>query len=602
MHRLLFLALVALVSACGTRTRVGSNRPTVPADARDQAAFDRAVGAFDAGRLDAARRQFEALLLRSRGAALNGRVRYYLARIEGRRDKLRGGAQLMALAARPDVDDEVRVLADVEGASLWAEADRCEGVAARIERRIEATEGALRERALDALVKCRPDRRTLDLLATAATEEPTRNATWVAQGRAVAAAAPIDDLANAVKDHAGTFGAMLRTQLAGRAAAEDRPDLLALAQGQTETPDSPPPDPVTPTARPVVPGTKIGLILPLSARSQRLGQRLEGAARRLFGGEDRPADGPALVIVDGATADASAAAVRRLADDGAVGAVGLFDGQTAPAAAKAAAERGLPLIMLTLSDAAVASDGPTWRALHTPLLVARTAAGAALGRGARKAATVHATDGYGRTLASWFKQAWQAGGGAWAGEVTWAPGKGPEHAQVARRIRALGADVLFMPIEPATAAELLSHLAAQKVFVRRPNQTFRKDGEVRQATVIGPPEWYDERLIRQGGRYVEGALVPVPFAVETARGAELEARLGGPEGRAPNLFDALMADAVNALVQARARAGDDAGTGPALRAAPYLDGFGSGLHFGERDAVQALFLLEVKDGRFTPSQ
>ncbi len=598
MRRLFLLALWTALAGCGSRTTVTSTRPNTVSGAPDQVAYDRAVGAYDAGRYAAARRQFEALLLRSRGTPLNGHVRYYLARIDGQRDKARGGAALMTLATRDDISPDLAVLADVEGAALWAEAGRCEGVAPRIQRRLDQVSDALKVRATAALATCAKTEQTLVTLSAAASSEPAQRATYAEQASDVAKAAPIDDLAAAVRSEgSGPLGSVLRAQLAQRAAAESRPDLIALASGD--------PQPSSTDGSAVVapkPGPRVGLVLPLSGRSRRLGERLAETARVLFGGEDRPDGTPDVPVHDGGDPQAATAAIDALAAADAVGVVGVFDGATAGAAAAAAARHGLPLVMLTLSDAAVTTKGPTWRGLHTPLLVARTAAGAAIARGAKRAAVIHADDGYGTTLASWFRQAWQAGGGTFAGDVTWSKAKPVNFASIAKRARGLKADVFFIPVDPSTAAELLSHLAAAKVFIKRAGKRFEKAPDARQVVVIGPPEWYDERLIRQGGRYVEGALIPVPFAVETARGAQLDARVSGALGRAPNVFDALMADAVQAVVAARGRAGSDDGVAAALATTPYVDGYSAGLHFDQRDAVQALFLMEVSQGKMKPTQ
>ena len=131
----------------------------------------------------------------------------------------------------------------------------------------------------------------------------------------------------------------------------------------------------------------MGIILPLSGRSAPLGQQIKADLEALAaeGIEDGLKDSVGQVIVDGGQEAELESAFDALASGGQViGAIGIFDRHLAQAAVKLTTERDLPLIMLTLSDAALCPSCPTWRALHTPLLVARTLVGASLERGAKR--------------------------------------------------------------------------------------------------------------------------------------------------------------------------------------------------------------------------
>jgi ABC-type branched-subunit amino acid transport system substrate-binding protein len=346
----------------------------------------------------------------------------------------------------------------------------------------------------------------------------------------------------------------------------------------------------------------LGLVLPLSGRSRLLGQQLAEGEKALSGeDEDRPEGGPVLKVRDGGDADAARAAIAALADeDRAFAAVGLFDQGVADAAADAAAEHHLPLVMLTLSDAPVKRGGLLWRALHTPEMAARAAADAGLARGGREVAILAPRNGYGRTLAALFRSAWEAGGGHVSFQTDWDPAD-PRWPVVAKAARAAAFDTVYIPDGPVGAALLASHLAAENVWSRGPTPRFAGDRKVREVQVLGTPEWYEASLLSQAGRYLEGALVPVPFAAETPGGGAFAERLRKVTQRDPTPFDALLADALSGCQAAYARHGAD---GAALAddfAAVKVAQASAGLRFDRPEALDRLLLLEVRNGAFAPA-
>ncbi len=334
----------------------------------------------------------------------------------------------------------------------------------------------------------------------------------------------------------------------------------------------------------------VAVLTPGEGRSARLGAQLSEIAGWLGKvGEDRPDAGARLTIHDATDARAVEAAFAAAVESGAVGVVGLFDHETAPVAAELAAGHDLPTLMLTLSDVAVTGDGPTWRLLPTPLLVARTAAGAALARGGRRAAVLHSNEPYWSSLAEWFGKVWGAGGATLDSTHTWEDADGL--AGVVRRLAGLEFDTLFVACGPEEAASLLSHLAAAGIWARRAGAPRFKRGEAREVVLAGPPEWYAPSLPRQAGRYAAGALVPVPFARETARGAAFAKSVRRTFDREATPFDALLADAVDALA-----------AGGELADVKLAQPRSAGLRFDKRDALMGLIVLEATERGFKPAR
>ncbi len=581
---LLLLAAACLLAACGTRPPDRTLDPPESVDADLKRRYEAAVAAVDAGRHGDAAGRLERLAREAAGSELAPYVELQAGRVEAAADPIRGMNRLRALA-EAEVEGPVAREAQLYGGLAAVRGEQC--ITARRLLGPLAGEDAPDARAARALSRCEEGPKALALLDRAARIEPDEED--AARAQAIAATLPLDALAAAAERFAdGPLAVPLARRLAEVARAAD--DRERLARALRMLPEG---DPLAAEARAAVSRAPLGVILPLSGRSRPLGRDLERLVGELYpGGEDRPASA-AVRVEDGGDGPKAAAAVRALADAGVFGAVGVFDSTSASAAARAAAEVGLPLVMLTLSDAPLQVEGPVWRALHTPTLVVRTAAGVGLGAGGKVAAVARGSDAFGKTHARLFAAAWQAGGGTVLGEIAW-NAKKADYAAVAKQLAGARFDTLFVPADATGAAQLMRHLAAEGIWALGSKRRFEGEKGVREIRIIGTPSWYKPDLPRLGGRYVRGVSVPVPFAAETARGAPFAERVRAAMGRAPTAFDALLVDALSGLEQGwaiHARTGD-APTESIARVGP-VDGVSAGLDFGGRDALPALFVLEV---------
>lgn len=585
--------------ACGARPPSQRLAPPPEVDAELRARYDDAVAAFDAEKFGDAQGRFERLRGEAESSGLAPYVALYLGRLEAREDAGRGADALLTLAKGQD--GALKREATLYGGIAAVDAKRCTDARALtplIDDPTHPTEGA---RAALALARCEASTGTLlgalELLERAAHMDPTQADAARSAALGVAEGLDLDGAAEAVaRFGAGPLGLPLHRRLALLARAAGDTTQLAVALDGL-----PADDPAAKAAKAMLDAPRLGVVVPLSGRSKPLGESLEGLVSALYGAaedapEDAPAGTPSIEVLDGGTAARATAAIEAMAAKGVFGAVGVFDTETARAAAEAAGAAGLPLVMLTVSDAPLAVEGPVWRALHTPALVVQTGAGAALGRGGRVAAVARASDAYGEAHARLFAQVWQAGGGTVLGEITWSADK-PDFGAVAKQLAKAEFDTLFVPAEPVAAAQLMRHLAAAGIRARA------AEGE-RGAWVVGTPAWYRPDLLRLGGRYVEGVLIPVPFAAETARGAPLADRVRNTLGREATAFDALLVDAIDALSRGwRRRIEQSVEPAEALRGLPVADdGATPGLRFDRREALPTLFVIEVDGGRFVPAQ
>lgn len=380
-----------------------------------------------------------------------------------------------------------------------------------------------------------------------------------------------------------------------RSAASPRTIDATVIEGSARSADedAPPRDASAEDAdRPLSPDTPlVALALPMSGGARRLGQNLEQVARHLAATESPPtlrlavidAHSPEVAVQWASLRQQSAAGVVLVTPDRAVVASWVEQARSG----------GLPLVVVSSADEALASPGQAWRAIHGAKLVARTLAGAVVARGIRRIGVVasdSATDESGVRL---LKAAFKAGGAEVAFELRH-PVTTPDWAAVSKQTKAAvegGIDALAVLEPPVAASQLLAHLARHGVWSSGVVDVPKGQ---RSVLVLGTPEWDDPALLAQSARYFEGALVPSPFANETPAGAAMKARLQSVGLRATAL-DALMWESLMALASA-GRPG-----GAALSASPFAQ-WTSGLDFSSPDALKRLFVLEFAGGKLVPAR
>ncbi len=573
-------AMLRCLSLCALLLSACAGRPPGPplpegVAPEDQAIYEQALEAFDDAEFGEARAGFETLL----DTELKGLATFYLARID------EDAKALLALGRRAE-EGALKRAATLHGSLINARAGACKHVNARVGGLIDALEDDELELARLALAYCAKGAEAVD--AWLAIEGHATEA-----AAAIAAAAPTLTLAEATsaleQDEENPLLVPVARRMAelAQAAGED----ALLAKALAALPDD---DPLRAEASERLARATIGVLLPLSGRSKLLGKQLAATVEALTRSK-----GLRLTVRDAGTPSKARAAIEALRGE-AFGLVGLFDQSTASAATKAAAKGKAPLVMLTLSAVAVQAEAPTWRAMHTPLLVARTIAGAALARKVKRFAILRPEGSYGEAVSGWFSQIWRAGGGQLVGEVTWS-GK-PDWAKLAKRTRALDAEALLMACDARAAAQLTTHLAAQDVWARGAKKRFAREKKVRELWFFGTPEWYAPRLLAQARRYLENVLFPVPYAAEASRGAAFAKHIKESLGRPPTAFDALLADAIDALVAAHARHVQKGSSPVASLRKIRRTGRTAGLRFDKRDALPGLIMLKVEGGAFRPAK
>ena len=592
------ILLCLLMLGCGSRTNFDRIDAPIQASEYERSMYRSALEAFEAGRMGDAQGRFERLVETAPQSPIVPHAQLYLGRIIAQQDAGLGADKLVALA-KSLPPGPLRLAADLYGGIASMQAKRCITAKRLLEPLMTNTDARVVGRAAFGLAGCSKGLDSLKLLGLAAEKEPRYSAVALEQARVALTRLDVKAAARAVDLFSkGPLATMAAENLARLARERNDPHLLQKAMDglRGDTAD---------TGTSMVGGkTRLGVILPLSGRSRPLGLGLKAnlEAYYLMAPEDRPSEQPTLLIRDGGTPDRAADAVAGLAEEGAFAVTGVFvDPTSSVAVAEAAKSIGLPTIMVTRSDTPVTTEGPVWRALHTPLLVARSAAGAAMMRGGKTALVLRRNDRYGQIRGHWFREAWKAGGGADAGEVVWSS-KTPDWSGIAKQVQGRDFDTLFIPVDVNSAVQLLRHLAAVGVWSQTKGTRFKGERGVRAVHIVGPAEWYHARLTRMGGRYAEGVLVPTPFAAETARGHAFVQRASKPaEKRQLTAFDALLVDVIESLRRAHSTAeAQSLSPADAIRQTRFSGGASSGMDFSQKDALPSLFLLEVHQGAFRP--
>ena len=387
-------------------------------------------------------------------------------------------------------------------------------------------------------------------------------------------------------------------------------------------------------SRAPVAGDVVAVLLPLSGRFAPIGKELRLAI------ELAPANGARRVFLDtqGDPAEAAAAVDRAMAQ-GALAVLGPVGVREAEAAARRAAERGMPIALLAPGDGAD-PDAGVFRLVGSPEAEARAAAAVAVALGTPSAGVLAPRDDVGIAAAEAFAAAAEAAGIQVTARGLYDPtatdlepdvkdflGLDPSiNPRLAAHLRRHGKrgwqtfspDVpfalLYIPDRHDRAAIVASFLPYLGVEVRSadfldPDYLRKKHGgRIPQVVqLLGSSGWHHPGLVARGGNAVEGAhfVEPCPGALGDAAGAELVAAFAARAGRDPSPAAQEAHDAWRLVAGARAaavvRAGDArAAFVAALRQAKLEDGACMPASVGsDGQLVREPALLGVEGGEIT---
>jgi branched-chain amino acid transport system substrate-binding protein len=299
---------------------------------------------------------------------------------------------------------------------------------------------------------------------------------------------------------------------------------------------------------------RLGLLAPFSGAAALLGEIILRGAMMAIG--DRSGDpGPPFQIV---ARDAAAergtggerAAAEVVREEAAVAVVGVGD----RTAAAAAAREGVPVLLL--DEAAPGSASTAFQVLHPPEIRAAELARRALAMGARRFAVLAPESASGRRLGEAFTRAVAAGGGRITAQASYPSGSSGFSAPV-NRIKRASFEAIFVAddasrlelVAPALAA---ADLWAQPYGAPAPAPPAPGVAPRRPVLLLSPAVGAGPQLLRNAGRYVQGALLAPGFFAdaEDPRTAPFVGQFRTLYGQDPGATDAYGYDAFRLLVSA----------------------------------------------------
>lgn len=277
----------------------------------------------------------------------------------------------------------------------------------------------------------------------------------------------------------------------------------------------------------------IGLLLPLSGRGQEAGQEaLRGImfATGRFEGTGSTASTNLVVRDTGSDVDRTLRAIDELvAVHRVIAIIGTIDGAVAAAAAKRCQELRIPFLSLSVSGNVTESSEWAMRLLPSALPEARELARAARDVGATRVAVLRPENAYAERVSAAFAEEARALGMTIVRELSY-PEDTRDFRKHVKELEQARPDVIFLPERSARVSVLAPTLATAGLW--SPRDTRLPSLGTR---LVLPSIAWDETLLETSGRYLERALVALPFKADEA-GKRFDASYRERYGKAPSVF------------------------------------------------------------------
>lgn len=295
----------------------------------------------------------------------------------------------------------------------------------------------------------------------------------------------------------------------------------------------------------------VGALLPLSGRGREVGRQLLQGMQLAALDEG----GPELVVEDSAgnPATAKAAAESLVGERGVVAVLGPVASRTTEAAAEATSPAGVPLLSFSASEE-VSSGGPeVFRFLYSPRDELAALVGKARAQGLSRFVILYPDHGYGRTMERLFDQEVSAAGGIYCEGVAYPPGT-KSFVEHVRTVLETSCDVVLFADVADQVALIAPTFAAEGAWSLL-RSTLPEHAERRVHFLLPSPSW-SSKLLGRAGRYLQGALVSLPFyeTSEAALNQHFSTAYETRYGRPPQTFAAYGYDAYR-MISATLRQG-----------------------------------------------
>ena len=295
----------------------------------------------------------------------------------------------------------------------------------------------------------------------------------------------------------------------------------------------------------------VGALLPLSGRGREVGRQLLQGMQLAQLEEG----GPELAVEDtgGDAAKTRAAVDALVGNQGVIAVLGPVDSRTTEAAAEAARRSGVPLLSFSASDAVTSAGDEVFRLMYSPRDELSALVRNARSRRLSRFVILYPDHGYGRTLERLFDQEVSAAGGVACEGVAYPPGT-KSFVDYVRTVLETTCDVVLLADVADQVALIAPTFAAEGAWSVG-DGTLPEHAEREVHFLLPSPSW-SPALLRRAGRYLQGALIALPFydASETAVSEHFRAAYETRYGTLPQTFAAYGYDAYR-MISATLRQG-----------------------------------------------
>ncbi len=343
---------------------------------------------------------------------------------------------------------------------------------------------------------------------------PAERSYIVARLRAVVAAAGAADAERAyaaLRDRKGPSAAVLGDRVAGDRAAAGAVDRARAIRAETAEARRRIGMAVEPSRHDLGDPSRLGVVLPLSGRRGRVGERALRGLAVASGSfvDDPPAASFALTVRDSeSTRSGARDAADALADEGVIALIGPIDGDSVEAVAERAAALGVVELSLNPRSSEVMANSPfVFHMMHSAEHRARALAAYAYRNGVRDFAILGPDNGYGRAVGAAFRAEVERRGGSVVVERWYGAGEtsfGKEVAGIKKPWQAVFVPDVARRLELVAPALAAANLVSTPVGAKPPRHG-------RKILLLSTAEALAPRYLRSAGRYSVGAVLAPGF-------------------------------------------------------------------------------------------
>ncbi len=300
----------------------------------------------------------------------------------------------------------------------------------------------------------------------------------------------------------------------------------------------------------------VGVLLPLTGRARLVGEQMRAGAELAATTEEDPIR---LLVHDSTAASANEGGINGMIDElvatervSAI--IGPVDGTNAQAAAQRAQELGVPLLSLSIRPELPDQGRWVFRAFQSNEADVHALLTYSYQRlGNRTFAILHPEGNYGRVLRELVELEVEALGGSVEVVRTFSSSQ-TSFVEVCQELADHTFDALIIPTRSRTLALIAPALATVGLWSTPPERAHPEDGRAIQ--LLLPSTTFSPTLIRQTGRYLQGAVFTTPLWVgdpddDVARFVE---EYQESQGAAPTPYASQAYDAIQILRAARSSA------------------------------------------------